>query len=159
MFYELALNSPGWHQVEHLCFLVTGLLFWWHVILPWPGRPAWPRWAMIPYLVLADLQNTGLAAFLTFYDRVLYPTYEQAPRLWGSNPLDDQVIAGTIMWVPGSIIFLVPAAIIAIQFLSPKSKFPVCRQPRRATGAKPRRRISHPASEVGSGSSSPSPTF
>jgi len=121
-FYELALNSPGWHQVEHACFLLTGLLFWWHLVLPWPGRPAWPRWAMIPYLVLADLQNTGLAAFLTFYDRVLYPTYENAPRLWGSNPLNDQVIAGTIMWVPGSIIFLVPAAIIAVQFLSPKSK-------------------------------------
>src|ERR1700722_15821379 len=122
-FYELALNSPEWHQVEHLCFLGTGLLFWWQIILPWPSRPAWPRWAMIPYLVLADLQNTGLAAFLTFYDRVLYPTYELTPRLWGSNPLNDQVIAGTIMWVPGSIVFLVPAAIIALQFLSPKSKF------------------------------------
>jgi cytochrome c oxidase assembly factor CtaG len=121
-FYELALNSPGWHQVEHACFLLTGLLFWWHLVLPWPGRAVWPRWSMIPYLILADLQNTGLAAFLTFYDRVLYPTYENAPRLWGSNPLNDQVIAGTIMWVPGSIIFLVPAAIIAVQFLSPKSK-------------------------------------
>src|ERR1700730_2882400 len=123
VFYELALKSPGWHQVEHLCFLATGLMFWWHILLPWPGRPIWPRWAMIPYLILADLQNTGLAAFLTFYDRVLYPTYEHAPRLWGSNPLDDQVIAGTIMWVPGSIIYLVPAAIIAIQFLSHTSKF------------------------------------
>jgi cytochrome c oxidase assembly factor CtaG/ferredoxin len=122
-FYELALNSPGWHQVEHFCFLLTGLLFWWHLVLPWPSRAVWPRWAMIPYLLLADLQNTGLAAFLTFCDRVLYPTYAQVPRLWGSSPLDDQVIAGTIMWVPGSIIFLVPAAIIAIQFLSPKSGF------------------------------------
>jgi cytochrome c oxidase assembly factor CtaG len=121
-FYELALNSPGWHQIEHFCFLTTGLLFWWHLIQPWPSRPAWPRWAMIPYLILADIQNTGLAAFLTFYDRVLYPTYNHAPRLWGSNPLDEQVIAGVIMWVPGSIIFLVPAAVIAIQFLSPKSK-------------------------------------
>ena len=124
-FYELALNSPSWHQVEHLCFLVTGLLFWWHLVLPWPSRPVWPRWAMIPYLVLADLQNTALAAFLTFYERILYPTYEHVPRLWGSNPLDDQATAGTIMWVPGSIIFLVPAAIIAIQFLSPRSRFVV----------------------------------
>src|SRR6202521_5122733 len=122
VFYELALNSPAWHQVEHFCFLTTGLLFWWHILLPWPSREAWPRWAMIPYLILADLQNTGLAAFLTFCDRVLYPTYQNAPRLWGSNPLDDQVIAGTIMWVPGSIIFLVPAATIVIQFLSPRSR-------------------------------------
>ncbi len=119
-FYELALNFPAWHEFEHFCFLFTGILFWWHLIQPWPSRPVWPRWAMIPYLVLADLQNTGLAAFLTFCDRVLYPTYQSAPRLWHSNPLDDQVIAGTIMWVPGSIVFLVPAAVIALQALSPR---------------------------------------
>jgi cytochrome c oxidase assembly factor CtaG len=117
--YELALRSPGWHKIEHFCFLATALLFWWHVIQPWPSRPYWPRWAMIPYLLLADLQNTGLAGFLSFYDRVLYPTYETAPRL-GMNPMDDQAAAGAIMWVPGSIAFIVPAALIAVQFLSPK---------------------------------------
>jgi cytochrome c oxidase assembly factor CtaG len=119
-FYELALGSPAWHELEHFCFLFTGILFWWHLIQPWPSRPVWPRWAMIPYLLLADLQNTALAAFLTFYDKVLYPTYQSAPRLWNSNPANDQVIAGAIMWVPGSIVFLVPAAIIALQFLSPR---------------------------------------
>jgi cytochrome c oxidase assembly factor CtaG len=117
--YELALRSPGWHKVEHFCFLATALLFWWHVVQPWPSRPYWPRWAMIPYLLLADLQNTALAGFLSFYDRVLYPAYEAAPRL-GMNPLDDQAAAGAIMWVPGSIAFIVPAALIAVQFLSPK---------------------------------------
>jgi cytochrome c oxidase assembly factor CtaG len=118
-FYELALRSSAWHKVEHFCFLATALLFWWHVIQPWPSRPYWPRWAMIPYLLLADLQNTGLAGFLSFYDRVLYPTYEAAPRL-GMNPLADQAAAGAIMWVPGSIAFIIPAALIAVQFLSPK---------------------------------------
>jgi cytochrome c oxidase assembly factor CtaG len=118
--YELALRSPGWHKIEHFCFLATALLFWWHVIQPWPSRPYWPRWAMIPYLLLADLQNTGLAAFLSFYDRVLYPTYQSAPRL-AMDALADQAAAGAIMWVPGSIAFIVPAALIAVQFLSPTS--------------------------------------
>lgn len=122
-FYELALRSPAWHEIEHLCFLGTALLFWWHVVQPWPSRPHWPRWAVIPYLLLADLQNTGLAAFLSFYDRVLYPTYENAPRLGRLNPLEDQAGAGAIMWVPGSVAFLVPAAVIAIQFLSPKRRY------------------------------------
>lgn len=120
--YELALSSQGWHETEHLFFMGTGLLFWWPLIQPWPSRPHWPRWTMIPYLILADLQNTGLAAFLSFYDRVLYPTYERAPRLGGFSALDDQALAGTIMWVPGSIIFLLPAAAIAINFLSPSRK-------------------------------------
>ena len=117
-FYELALRSPGWHKFEHFCFLATALLFWWHVIQPWPSHPYWPRWAMIPYLLLADLQNTALAGFLSFYDRVAYPSYANAPRL-GVEPLSDQATAGAIMWVPGSIAFIVPAALIAMQFLSP----------------------------------------
>ncbi len=121
-FYELALRSPGWHQFEHFCFLGTSLLFWWPVIQPWPSRPRWPRWAMIPYLLLADLQNTALAAFLSFYDRVLYATYEAAPRISRLSPLDDQGAAGPIMWVPGSLVFLLPAGIIAVQFLSPQRR-------------------------------------
>jgi cytochrome c oxidase assembly factor CtaG/polyferredoxin len=116
VFYELALRSPAWHKVEHFCFLGTALLFWWHVI---QSRPYWPRWAMIPYLLLADLQNTALAAFLCFYDRVVYQTYQASPR-FGMSALDDQAAAGAIMWVPGSIVFIVPAALIAVQFLSPR---------------------------------------
>jgi cytochrome c oxidase assembly factor CtaG len=117
-FYELALRSPSWHKFEHFCFLATALLFWWHVVQPWPSHPYWPRWTMIPYLLLADLQNTALAGFLSFYDRIAYPTYANAPR-FGIAPLSDQATAGVIMWVPGSIAFIVPAALIAIQFLSP----------------------------------------
>jgi cytochrome c oxidase assembly factor CtaG len=116
--YEMALGSRGWHQVEHLCFLATAVLFWWPVIQPWPSRPVWPRWAMIPYLLLADLQNTALSGFFTFYGRVLYPTYAAAPRISGLSAIDDQTAAGAIMWVPGSVAFLVPAGMIAIQALS-----------------------------------------
>jgi cytochrome c oxidase assembly factor CtaG len=119
VFYELALRSPAWHKVEHFCFLGTAMLFWWHVVQPWPSRPYWPRWAMIPYLLLADLQNTALAAFLCFYDGVVYQTYQASPR-FGMSALDDQAAAGAIMWVPGSIVFIVPAALIAVQFLSPR---------------------------------------
>jgi hypothetical protein len=71
---------------------------------------------MIPYLVLADLQNTILAAILTFSDRVIYPAYAIVPT--GSpSALDDQAMAGVIMWIPGSVIFLVAAAWLAIETL------------------------------------------
>ncbi|PTX98718.1 hypothetical protein DB345_03090 [Spartobacteria bacterium LR76] len=121
-FYDLALRNRGWHEFEHFCFLATSLLFWWYVILPWPSRSKYPRWTVIPYLLGADLQNTALAAFLSFSTRVIYPTYEAAPRLGGFSPLEDQNGAGAIMWVPGSIVFLFPVAYIAIQFLSPKRR-------------------------------------
>jgi len=115
--YELALNSEFWHEIQHIFFLGTALLFWWPVVQPWPSRRRWPRWAMIPYLLIADIQNTALSALLIFSERVLYPAYGVVPRLWGISVLDDQAGAGAIMWVPGSVIFLVPAAVLAIRLL------------------------------------------
>ena len=122
--YELALRSSDWHQIEHLCFLATAMLFWWPVVQPWPSRPVWPRWAMVPYLLIADIQNTVLAGFLTFSENILYPTYANAPRISSLSAIDDQTGAGAVMWVPGSIAFLVPAGIIVMSYLSPKRPRP-----------------------------------
>src|SRR5207245_2660366 len=90
----LSLESDLWHHVEHACFLVSALLFWRPVILAWPARMTWARWTMIPYLGLAMFQSLPLAAILTFSDRVIYAGY---------SSLDDQALAGVIMWVPGSL--------------------------------------------------------
>ena len=106
--YGLGLGSDSWHHVQHACFFATAMLFWRPVILPWPARSSWPRWAMIPYLALAELQNSTLAAILTFADRVIYPAYETLPRQWNITALEDQSIAGVIMWVPGSLAFVLP---------------------------------------------------
>jgi len=116
--YELALRSTAWHQLEHLCFLTTALLFWWPIIQPWPWVARLPRWTIIPYLFLADFQNTALSAFLVFYERVLYPTYQVVPRITSMTPLEDQAAAGAIMWVVGSILFLIPIGLITIEVLS-----------------------------------------
>jgi len=117
--YQLALGSRVWHAVEHATFLATGLLFWWPVVQPWPTHARWPRWMIPLYLLFADLQNTIFAAFLTFSERLLYPAYATVPRLGGLSPIDDQTAAGVIMWVPASVIFLVPAAVITARVLSP----------------------------------------
>jgi len=116
--YQLALRAPGWHVVEHLTFLGAGLLFWWPVVQPWPSQPLWPRWTMIPYLLLADLLNTIVAAFFVFSERVLYPHYAAVPRLAGISPLDDQITAGALMWVPGAIAFVLPTGLIALEVLN-----------------------------------------
>src|SRR5262249_61752944 len=108
--YDLALRSGAWHHVEHASFFLGGLIFWRPVILAWPARETWPRWVMIVYLLLAETQNTLLSAILTFSDRVIYPFYATAAagRPAGLSPLEDQAIAGVIMWVPGSLAFAVP---------------------------------------------------
>ena len=119
--YELALGSDLWHHVEHACFLAAALLFWRPVILPWPARSAWPRWAMIPYLVLADLNNSALAAILTFSDRVIYASYTSAEPFADGRALEDQALAGVIMWVPGSLAFAVPIVwLVATAITTPR---------------------------------------
>jgi cytochrome c oxidase assembly factor CtaG len=116
-FYELALASPFWHDAQHACFFWTGMLFWNPVIEPVRPRAHWPRWAMIPYLLLGDILNTALSAFLVFSDRILYPSYA-AIAASGLAAKEDQAAAGAIMWVPGSIVYLVPAVAIAVRLFS-----------------------------------------
>ena len=115
--YELGLRSASWHYVEHACFFGTALLFWFPVVQPFPSRPRFSRWVIVPYLLLADIQNTILSAILAFADKVIYPHYAAGPRLWGLSALDDQAAAGVIMWVPGSLVYLIPIAWLAPRLL------------------------------------------
>jgi putative membrane protein len=118
--YEFALSSENWHNCEHACFFFTNLMFWWPVIRPWPFRTSQSRWILIPYLLLADIVNTSISAFLCFSGRVLYPSYAAIPRPFGLSALDDQVAAGGFMWICGSMVFMVPAFIMVLLLLSPK---------------------------------------
>jgi len=115
--YTLALYSPAWHAVEHLSFLATALLFWWPVIEPWPTRRRLPAIGLVAYLLSADLQNTVLSALFCFSERILYPAYAAVPRLWNITAADDQVTAGVLMWVPGSIAFLIPVGVIVARMI------------------------------------------
>ena len=116
--YEWALRSSAWHEVEHSCFLITSTLFWFPVIQPWPSRAHWPRWTMPLYLLLGDVVNTVLSAFLAFSDRVFYPSYTNSQNAFGISPLGDQAAAGAVMWTVGSFVFLGAAAVLMLRLLS-----------------------------------------
>jgi putative membrane protein len=119
--FNFALESEGWHIVEHSSFLAAGFLFWWPVIQPWPGVPVWPRWSILLYLFSATLPCDILSAYLAFCDRVVYPAYLSAPRLFGLSALEDQECAGALMWTCVTFIFLLPAAQITLQLLAPRT--------------------------------------
>jgi putative membrane protein len=118
--FELTFRSEGWHNFEHLCFFGTSVAFWWVVLNPWPTRRRWPEWTVVPYLLSADVANTVLSAILAFSGRVLYPSYAAAPRICRLTALQDQVAAGSEMWVLNSIVFLIPAVIVTMRMLSPQ---------------------------------------
>ena len=92
-FYLLALHNPWWHGVEHACFVVTAGLFWWAVLRSSPVNMPWALLA-----VLLTLVHTGfLGAVLTF---------AQVPLYGEGRGLEDQQLAGLIMWVLGAIPYL-----------------------------------------------------
>lgn len=118
--FELTFKSEQIHDFEHLCFFATSLMFWWVVLEPWPTRARWPRWAIIPYLLSADVVNTVLSATLAFAGKVLYAEYAEASRVCFLTPMKDQVAAGSEMWVLNSTVMLIPAVVIAVRELSPR---------------------------------------
>jgi putative membrane protein len=115
--FELAIRSEGWHEVEHACFFATSILFWWPVIEPWPSVTRGPRWRIVPYLFFGMLGNDAVSAFLTFCNRVLYPSAHSGH--FPISPLADQALSGAIMWVVGTFVYLVPAVLIAFRLLTP----------------------------------------
>ena len=103
-FYMAAVDNPWWHAVEHVCFLVTAGVFWWAVLRSSARNIPWALLA-----VLFTLMHTGfLGAILTFAGS---PVYGEA------RDLQDQQLAGLIMWVPGAIPYILAAAWIAHRWI------------------------------------------
>lgn len=115
--YDFALEHEHWHEFEHACFLGTSILFWWPIVRPWPTRERYAGWLLLVYLVMADIVNTALSAFLAFCDRPVYGYYLREPNPFGISPLSDQRAGAVVMWVIGSLVFLVPAVVLTVRIL------------------------------------------
>jgi putative membrane protein len=119
--FTLGMRSEVWHSVEQASFLVSGFLFWLPVVQPWPSVSTGPQWSTLLYLFLATLPCDILSGFLVFSDRVAYPLYFTMPRQFGFSVLQDQQCAAALMWTCVTLVYLVPAAILSIQLLSPRT--------------------------------------
>ena len=117
--YDFALEHEFWHAVEHLCFLTTSILFWWCILWPWPSERRRQNWGILIYLISADVVNTLLSAFLAFCDRPVYSFYLNHSNPFHLSPLEDQVLGAVIMWVIGSLAFLIPGILITVNLLRP----------------------------------------
>ena len=109
-FYEQALLSEPVHELEHATFFVTALLFWWLLFAPRGRRLS--IGAKVAFLFAAMLQGTILGAAITFARHPWYWSYFGTTRAWGLTPLEDQQLAGLIMWIPAGLIYL--AALIPL---------------------------------------------
>ncbi len=103
--YQAALVDERLHALEHLSFLGASLLFWWVLLHP-HGEREFGLGGRLLYLFTTALQSGLLGALLTFSPQAWYPRQSAAAGLWGLTPLEDQQIAGALMWVPAGVVYL-----------------------------------------------------
>jgi cytochrome c oxidase assembly factor CtaG len=104
--FDRALEDPFVHDLEHLAYLVAGVLFWWPAIGPDPSPWRMSHPVRVMYVFLQMPQNTFLAVAILNAAQPLYPHYATLIRSWGPSPLIDQQIAAAIMWLFGDLAFL-----------------------------------------------------
>jgi putative membrane protein len=59
-----------------------------------------------------------VAVFITYANNLLYPGYSASPRLFGITPMEDQLIGGLIMWIPGGLVFFAVITVIFFRWQS-----------------------------------------
>ena len=110
--FDRSLEDPLVHDLEHGLYLAAALLFWWPAVGldPSPWRMPHPVRAIYAFLQMP--QNTFLAVAILYAGSPLYAHYATLVRPWGPTALEDQQLAGVLMWLGGDALFL--AAIGAI---------------------------------------------
>lgn len=111
--FEAALQQGFLHYAQHASFLGTGLLFWW-VLLPRPGREHACGNAVM-HLFFTSLHTGLLGVLLVVSPKLWYPANAVGSDLWGLSPLEDQQLAGLIMWIPAGLIYG-GAALLSVAF-------------------------------------------
>lgn len=118
LLYQMALRNDWIHDLQHLLFFFTALLFWWPIVNPAPRLHGIISYGFrIVYLIAATLQNTLLSMAIALPERVLYPFYTILPRLRDLSPINDQALAGGIMWVSGHM-YLIPILVLVYRMLT-----------------------------------------
>ncbi|NEI72521.1 cytochrome c oxidase assembly protein [Rhizobium lusitanum] len=101
--FDAAVTNTAMHRLQHLSFFATAVLFWWAVV--WKsdyGAAAW-------HLFVTMVHTSILGALMALAPRVLYIAQTQTASAWGLTPLEDQQLAGMIMWVPAGTIYAAAA--------------------------------------------------
>ena len=120
VMFETALENETIHNMEHALYLSTALLFWAPIFSVDPIRHRLRGGSALAYLITQMPQNSFLGVAIMWSTTPLYPHYLTLQRAWGPSPLEDQQLAGAIMWLVGDALFL--AAIFVVLAALAKSE-------------------------------------
>jgi putative membrane protein len=115
--YDATLENQGIHILEHLTFIIFGVINWWPIFSPMEeGLPRLSLGGQVLYLFFSCMPTVALGAGLTFAPP-LYAPYLAAPRVWGISAATDQQLGGLIMWIPGNILYIIIMSALFIRWM------------------------------------------
>ncbi|WP_232675756.1 cytochrome c oxidase assembly protein [Nocardioides sp. R-C-SC26] len=121
-WYRASLESVYVHEMMHVHLVAVGALFFWPLVGvdPLPGRVGYP------FRVLMTMMTLPFHAFLgvtimgqtSLIGGDWYPSLRQGPMgSWLPDPLDDQHLAGGILWGSGDLIGLSFFGVLFVQWV------------------------------------------
>lgn len=126
--YQAALFDPLVHDAQHLCFFIVASLYWRGLLAPLRRRQLQPLTA-VGSLFATSLQAMLLGIFLALSPEIWYAAYHWRTAAWGLTPLEDQQLAGFIMWMPACLVYPALAAVILGRWLQTMSRLPPRQHP------------------------------
>jgi cytochrome c oxidase assembly factor CtaG len=139
--YEVTLRSAFWHAVLHLHFIIIGALLMWPLVGvdPVPGRLAYPFRMLVMFLMLPFHAILGIS-LMSAGRLIAEDWYLAFERTWPPSPLDDQYLAGGIMWASGDITAVLMMVALFVQWFA-QSQREARREDRRLDRLEARARV------------------
>jgi putative membrane protein len=110
--YNLAMAYHNVHILQHLLLLVASVIMWWPVLSPMAEFPRLPYPGQMLYLFVMTIPMSVLSVAIVYSGTLLYPAYASAPRVLHLSPMDDQLLGGLVMWIPGGLYFFAVISVI-----------------------------------------------
>jgi len=112
--YDAAVADRAVHDIEHLVFFATGVLFWWPIVQPAPRFQALTGYgARVVYLVLAAMQGALLGLLLAMSPQTWYRAYAS---------VNDQSFGGLVMWALGGAVNMLAVLILLGRYLGSQGR-------------------------------------
>ena len=97
--YEFALSNDGAYWLMQATLFASAVGFW-------AALRTANSYTVIGLLLFMMVQMGLLGALITFAGAPLYAPHWLTTQAWGLAPLEDQQLAGLIMWAPASLFYL-----------------------------------------------------
>jgi putative membrane protein len=112
ILFDAAVASILMHRLQHVTFLASALAFWWALLR------RCDRGSAVLHLFATMIHTTLLGALITMAPRVFYVRQTVDSLRWGLTPLEDQQLAGLVMWVPAGTVYAGAALACAALWIS-----------------------------------------